>query len=325
MVVGFRLFRRVDGTAPPGNLGTAKIRGRTAIRNRSVTFFLFLGAILSGMLIVPSRALGQEPSEPAAPQQQQQPPAQTPAQTPAAPPPQQQSPAPSSTPGPSPQNPNQPGLTEKERKNIEREKQTGTSQDRIFWTLPNFLTMENAGQVPPLTAGQKFKTVGRGLIDPSEFVLQGFVAGLGQASNSNPSYGQGAQGYAKRYGTAYADNAIENFMASAVLPSVLHQDPRYYQLGHGGFKKRAGHALSRLLVTRADSGKTEFNYSEVFGAGIAATISTYSYHPNNERDFSNVISTWATQMGYDAATYMIKEFWPDLRKHHRQKAAQDNP
>jgi hypothetical protein len=153
----------------------------------------------------------------------------------------------------------------------------------------------------------------------------GFVAGLGQAANSDAAYGQGAQGYAKRYGASYADNAIENFMASAVLPSVLHQDPRYYQLGHGGFKKRAGHALSRLLVTRADSGKTEFNYSEVFGAGIAATISTYSYHPNNERDFSNVISTWATQMGYDAATYMIKEFWPDLRKHHRQKAAQDNP
>ena len=324
MVVGFRLFRRVDGTAPPGNLGTAKIRGRTAIRNRSVTFFLFLGAILSGMLIVPSRALGQEPSEPAAPQQQQQPPAQTPAQTPAAPP-QQQSPAPSSTPGPSPQNPNQPGLTEKERKNIEREKETGTSQDRIFWTLPNFLTMENAGQVPPLTAGQKFKTVGRGLIDPSEFVLQGFVAGLGQASNSNPSYGQGAQGYAKRYGTAYADNAIENFMASAVLPSVLHQDPRYYQLGHGGFSRRTLHALSRVFVTRSDSGNTQFNYSETFGAAIAATISTYTYHPQSERGFGNVASTWSTQIGYDAGTYMLKEFWPDLRKLHHKHPQPDPP
>ena len=104
----------------------------------------------------------------------------------------------------------------------------------------------------------------------------------------------------------------------------IHGDRAPFQ-GQGGFRKRAGHALSRLVATRADSGKTEFNYSEVFGAGIPATISTHSYHPNNERDFSNVISTWATQMGYDAATYMIKEFWPDLRKHHRQKAAQDNP
>ena len=88
--------------------------------------------------------------------------------------------------------------------------------------------------VPPLTPGQKFKVVARGVFDPMEFVLVGFVAGLGQASDSDPSYGQGAQGYAKRYGTAYGDNAIENFMASlGVLPSVLHQDPRYYQLGQG--------------------------------------------------------------------------------------------
>src|ERR1700733_13378495 len=191
-----------------------------------------------------------------------------------------------------PPNPNQPGLTPKEHKNVDNE--------------------------------QKFKVVGRALIDPSEFILVGFVAGIGQAANSDAAYGQGAQGYAKRYGAAYGDNAIENFMASAVLPSVLHQDPRYYQLGQGGFKKRAGHALSRLVVTRSDSGKQQFNNSEVFGAGMAATISTYSYHPSNERDFSDVISTWGTQMGYDLATYMVKEFWPDLRKHHHQKPTPNN-
>jgi hypothetical protein len=176
--------------------------------------------------------------------------------------------------------------------------------------------MENADNIPPLTAGQKFKVVGRSLIDPSEFVLIGFVAGLGQASDSNPTYGQGAQGYAKRYGTSYADNAVENFMASAVLPSLLHQDPRYYQLGHGSFVRRAGHALARVVITRTDSGKEQFNYSEVFGAGLAATISTYSYHPESERSFGNVASVWSTQIGWDVATYMIKEFWPGLRKKH---------
>src|ERR1700722_11373452 len=139
---------------------------------------------------------------------------------------------------PAAQNPHQPGLTSKEQNNVEHEQKTGTSKDRLFWALPNFLTLENADQVPPLTSGQKFKVVGRSLIDPSEFVLVGVVAGLGQAANSDAAYGQGAQGYAKRYGASYADNAIENFMASAVLPSVLHQDPRYYQLGDGGFKKR---------------------------------------------------------------------------------------
>src|ERR1700739_4974740 len=123
-----------------------------------------------------------------------------------------------------------------------------TSNDRILWTLPNFLTMENADSIPALSPGEKFKVTARGVFDPFEFVLVSFVAGLNQASDSNPTYGQGMQGYAKRYGTAYADNAIENFMASAVFPSVLRQDPRYYQLGQGGFLRRRGHAVSRVLI-----------------------------------------------------------------------------
>jgi hypothetical protein len=213
----------------------------------------------------------------------------------------------------------QPAAPAKDQKNVQHEQQTGTSKDRIFWTMPNFLTVEDADNIPPLSSGQKFKVVGRSLIDPSEFVLIGFVAGLGQASNSDPSYGQGAQGYAKRYGTAYGDNAIENFMASAVLPSLLHQDPRYYQLGRGGFRRRAGHAIERVFITRSDSGNRQFNYSEIFGSGIAASISTYSYHPSQDRNFSTVASVWGTQIGWDVGTYMIKEFWPDLRrKHHKE-------
>ena len=212
----------------------------------------------------------------------------------------------------------------KEQQNIQHEQETGTSKDRLFWTMPNFLTMEDAEKIPPLTSGQKFKVVGRSLIDPFEFVLIGFVAGLDQASDSNPSYGQGAEGYGKRYALAYADNAIENFMASAVLPSLLHQYPRYYQLGNGGFLKRAGHAISRVVITRTDSGKSQFNYSEVFGAGMAAAISTYSYHPREDRGFGTVANVWGTQIGWDVGTYMIKEFWPDLRRKHH-KDHQDNP
>jgi hypothetical protein len=206
--------------------------------------------------------------------------------------------------------------------------QGGTSNDRILWTMPNFLTLENADSIPPLTAGQKFKVTARGVFDPFEFVLIGFVAGINQASDSNPTYGQGMQGYAKRYGTAYADNAIENFMASAVFPSVLHQDPRYYQLGYGGFWRRTEHAVGRVLITRSDSGEKQANYSELVGALAAASISTYTYHPQSERGFGNVVSVWASQMGWDAVTYMIKEFWPDLRKQRKKKSldlAVDNP
>jgi hypothetical protein len=293
---------------------------------------LFLAGLAVGLAWTPSSATAQElsqeslqdladnqgqaqqsaQSQSSSQQQQQAPPSGSPAATQ---PPAAKQPQPGQTPA---------GSSTKEQKNIQHEQETGTSQDRLFWTMPNFLTMENAEDIPPLTSGEKFKVVGRSLIDPSEFVLIGFVAGLGQASNSDPSYGQGAQGYGKRYATAYADNAIENFMASAALPSLLHQDPRYYQLGHGGFLRRAGHAISRAVMTRSDSGRSQFNYSEVFGAGMAAAISTYSYHPESERGPGTVISVWGTQIGWDVGTYMLKEFWPDLRrKHHRNQ--QNNP
>ncbi|MGC1382429.1 MAG: hypothetical protein WA823_01530 [Candidatus Acidiferrales bacterium] len=196
----------------------------------------------------------------------------------------------------------------------------GTSNDRLFYVLPNFLTLEESEQVPPLTAKQKFAVTARGIYDPAEFALTGIVALLGQASNSDPSYGQGMQGYAKRYATTYGDNVIENFMASAIFPSILHQDPRYFQLGHGGAKKRIWHAFTRAFVTRSDSGAHQFNFSEIGGALAAAGISTYTYHPQSDRGFSEVITVWGTQVGWDVGTYVLKEFWPDLRnkysKHH---------
>lgn len=218
--------------------------------------------------------------------------------------------------------------TAQQEKKPQPQVQQGTSNDRILWTLPNFLTLENAENIPPLTPAEKFKVTVRGIFDPFEFVLIGFVAGINQASNSNPTYGQGMQGYAKRYGTAYGDNAIENFMASAVLPSVLHQDPRYYQMGHGGFWRRSKHAVSRVLFTRSDSGEKQLNYSELGGAMIAASISTYTYHPQSERGFGDVASVWGSQMGWDVVTYMIKEFWPDLRnrsKKNRQARVAEQP
>jgi len=109
----------------------------------------------------------------------------------------------------------------------------GTSKDRLFFTLPNFLTVENAGNVPPLTTAQKFKTVARSSFDYVEFLWYGALAGISQAKDSEAGYGQGAEGYAKRYGSAFADGTIENFSTKAIFPSLLHQDPRYFQLGKG--------------------------------------------------------------------------------------------
>jgi hypothetical protein len=200
-----------------------------------------------------------------------------------------------------------PGVQASEEKN-------GTSNDRLFWTLPNFLTVENAHEIAPLTSKQKFKVALRTAFDPVEYPYIGFLAGISQATDSEPGYGQGAAGYAKRYGSAFADNTIENFMTGAILPSVLHQDPRYYQLGQGTFKHRLGYAISRIFVTRGDSGHNQFNASEVLGSAISAGIGTYSYHPAEDRTLVNTVSVWWTQIGWDSVAIGVKEFWPDIRR-----------
>jgi type II secretory pathway pseudopilin PulG len=222
-------------------------------------------------------------------------------------------------------------------------KASGTSKDRLFFALPNFLTLENAGQVPPLTTKQKFAVVARGSFDYVQYPWYGFLSGISQWEDSEPGYGQGAEGYAKRFGAAFADGTIENFFTGAIFPSVLHQDPRYFQLGHGSFMHRTLYAMSRNLITRTDSGKNQFNFSEVVGGALAAGISTYSYHPKShvfstpnppyyrfvasDRTLDNTLSVWGTQYGYDTLTLVVKEFWPDIRRkvRHQPKVAAAEP
>jgi hypothetical protein len=200
--------------------------------------------------------------------------------------------------------------------------QSGTSNDRLFYTLPNFLTLENAGHLPPLTTGQKFKVVARGSFDLVEYPWYGALAGISQAENSERGYGQGAAGYAKRYGTSFADGTIENFVTQAILPSLLREDPRYYQSGSGPFWRRTGYAISRIFVTRTDAGHERFNFSEIIGSALAAGISTYSYHPRTDRNLLNTTSVWGTQVGYDTIAIVVKEFWPDIRRKLSHKPQQ---
>lgn len=167
--------------------------------------------------------------------------------------------------------------------------------------------------------GQKFKLVARGSFDPYQFAFIGVVSGISQAENSEPGYGQGWGAYGIRYASALGDSLTESFMVGAIFPSVLKQDPRYYQLGHGSFLHRTGYALSRLVITRGDSGNAQFNASEVVGSAVAAGIVTYSYHPHEDKTLSNTASVWGTQVAYDALSFELKEFWPDLRKKFSKK------
>jgi hypothetical protein len=198
-----------------------------------------------------------------------------------------------------------------------------TSKDRLFYAMPNFLTLESTEHVPPLTAGQKFKAVARGSFDPFQFAWYGLLSGINEANGSEPGYGNGFQGYAKRYGASFADGTIENFMVGAVMASALRQDPRFYQKSDGTFMHRLGYAVSRIIITRGDSGRSQFNASEIFGSAIAAGVSTYSYHPHADKTLDNTLSVWGTQVGYDTITTVIKEFWPDIRRKFSKKTKTD--
>jgi hypothetical protein len=260
------------------------------------------------LLVLASAAQQATPPAPQAPPstpQQSQPPQQPQAGSPA--PSQQTQPADKSRDG-----------------DIQNQERTGTSKDRLFYALPNFLTVETPN-VPPLTVGQKFKVVARGSFDYIQIPWYALLAGVSQAENSEPGFGQGAEGYGKRFGAYAADGTIENFFVGAIVPSMLHQDPRYYQLGKGGFWHRTGYSISRIFVTRTDAANSQFNYSEIVGAAAASAVSTYSYHPRGDRTFSNTCSVWGTQVGYDTITLVIKEFWPDIRRKLRRKHASAPP
>ena len=188
-----------------------------------------------------------------------------------------------------------------------------TQNDRIFFALPNYLTVENATSLPPLTTKQKFKAVARGCFDPVEFVFIAIQAGIGQADDVNPSYHQGFSGYSKRFGTSYTDAIIGNFGTGAIFPTLLHQDPRYYQMGKGNFLHRFVFAAGRVLVTRSETTqKPQFNFSELLGNSMAAGLSN-AYHPG-PHTISSSANVFGTQVVMDAAGYELKEFWPDI--HH---------
>jgi hypothetical protein len=195
---------------------------------------------------------------------------------------------------------------------------TPPAHDRLFFVLPNYVTVEKSANLPPLSAKEKLKLQVHASFDVAQFLWYGALAGISQASNTEAGYGQGASGYAKRYGQQFGDGTIEDFSTRVAFAAMLHQDPRYFRMAKGSFWHRAGYSVSRVVLTRGDSGRTQFNYSEVFGAAVAAGVSTYTYHPHGDRTLSTALSTWGTQVGYDCISNLLREFWPDMRRatHH---------
>ena len=184
---------------------------------------------------------------------------------------------------------------------------------RILGIVPNFRSVSAGVVLPPQTAKEKFKTGIEDSFDYSAVIFVGIQAGIAQATKSYPAFHQGAAGYARYYWHTFADQADENLMVESILPTVTHEDSRYYTLGHGGFVKRSIYAGSRILITRKDDGGPTLNVSEVVGAGAAAGIST-AYYPGQYDTWTKTGQRWLTNLILDGATLYVKEFWPDINK-----------
>lgn len=184
---------------------------------------------------------------------------------------------------------------------------------RILGIVPNFRSVSAGVTLPPQTPKEKFVTGLSDSFDYSAVIFAGIQAGISQATKAYPAFHQGAAGYGRYFWHQFADQADENLLVESVLPTVLHQDSRYYTLGHGGFVKRSVYAGSRVLLTRKDDGGETFNTSEILGAGGAAAISA-TYYPGQYRTWTKVGQRWLTNVILDGATLYVKEFWPDLNR-----------
>jgi hypothetical protein len=183
-------------------------------------------------------------------------------------------------------------------------------KQRALGVVPMF-GMTSIRNAPPLSTSQKFRLMARSLLDPFTFVAAGLQAGVGQAEDSFPEYGQGAKGYAKRYGASWADGADSNLFSNFVYPSLFKQDPRYFRLGEGSVKRRLVYAVVKEFVARKDSGGDTVHFSNILGAFTAGTISN-AYYPQSDRGVGLTASRAVIALGWGTLGDALLEFWPDI-------------
>ena len=187
----------------------------------------------------------------------------------------------------------------------------GKQPKRILGIVPNYRAVSANTTLPPLNFKGELWLATQDTFDYSDFIFVAGLAGVSMASNSQPSFRQGAAGYGRYYWHVFVDGAIEDYMTEAIVPAATKEDPRYYTLGKGGFVKRTSYAVSRLFITRTDTGKSTVNLSELVGAGAAAGIGN-AYYPAQYNPWVKTYQRWGTQVGLDGVFNVIKEFWPDI-------------
>jgi hypothetical protein len=182
----------------------------------------------------------------------------------------------------------------------------------MFGVLPNYRTADPSQSFRALTAGEKFTIAMHDSFDPPGYFIAAAYTGIYHAENTNPEFGQGVKGYFHRYATTYSDQMLGNLMTEGVMPSLLHEDPRYYRRSRGSIPVRAAWAVSRIFVTRTDRDTYEFNFSEILGNGFSAGVAN-AWYPRN-RTLGDNLSRLTAQLVSDSISNNLKEFWPDIKR-----------
>ena len=209
---------------------------------------------------------------------------------------------------------------EKSQREKAEEQLKQQEHQRVMGVMATFNTTRNRDALP-LSPKQKFELFFKSQTDPWPFLLSSVVAGIGQGDDSEMEWGQGVQGYAKRFGAAYSDAFIGNFFGNAVLPIALHEDPRYFQKGTGSAMKRFLWAAGSTVWCRRDNGTWGPNYANVGGNMIGAAIAR-AYYPTSERTVADTFNDGLTVSAEGIVGAEVIEFWPDLVRHHRRKQAE---
>jgi len=189
---------------------------------------------------------------------------------------------------------------------IAQEQLKEQEKQRVLGVIPNFY-VSYVPNAAPLTPKQKFRLAFKSTIDPVTFGVTGVVAGIQQSQNDFAGYGQGAQGYAKRFAADYADLTISTYIGGAILPSLLKQDPRYFYKGTGGWKKRTLYAIANAVICKGDNGHWQFNYSSIMGSLAAGGISNL-YYPEADRGGSLIVQNTLIGIGASAGVNLLQEF-----------------
>jgi hypothetical protein len=225
----------------------------------------------------------------------------------------------SQAPQPKPLAPQAPSSTKsKQEKEIEHQEQS----QRVLGVVPQFGVTSRLN-APPLTTAEKFHLFAKSAFDPVTVTIAGLQAGLGQATGEFPGYGQGAQGYGKRFGASLADEVSSGFWTNFFFPVLLKEDPRYFRLGEGSSRHRIVYGLSQEFVAHSDRGGRTFNFSNVLGAFATGGLSN-AYYPSADRGAGLTLSRSAISIGYGTAGSLFDEFWPDINRKLFHKHEKNN-